>query len=416
MDAFVARQAIFDREKGVFGYELLFRSCAINSFDFSDETMATSQVISTSLLTIGLDRLLSGRRAFINFGRNLLVQELTSVLPKELIVIEVLESVEADREVLDACRDLKSKGYLIALDDFACDGRCEPLSQYADIIKIDYRTTSREEQQKMIRRYSPMGIKMLAEKLETDEEYEWARTAGYHYFQGYFFARPTVLRVKQIPSSKVNALRLLQELQKPELNYNKIESLIRQDVSFSYKLLRYVNSAAFSFRNPIASIKQALMMLGDEEIRRWTTLVALPGMAQDKTGEVVTHALVRARFCELLGKSANQSAGDGDAFLMGMFSLLDAMIDRPLVEIVVELNLRQDMQEALLRTAKCNTVLGSLLRLVKGYEEADWEKVQIEAESLKLSSSDIARYYLETLDWVDALLATTAAAGSQKTA
>jgi EAL and modified HD-GYP domain-containing signal transduction protein len=163
MEAFVARQAIFDRNMSLFGYELLFRSCLENSFDHSDESLATSQVISNSLLSIGLDRLLSGRRAFINFGRNLLVQELASILPKELMVVEVLESVEADAEVLEACRDLKCRGYLIALDDFVCDGRCDPLSQYADILKVDYRVTPREEQQRMIAKYSLMGIKLLAE-------------------------------------------------------------------------------------------------------------------------------------------------------------------------------------------------------------------------------------------------------------
>jgi EAL and modified HD-GYP domain-containing signal transduction protein len=406
MDAFVARQAIFDRNKNVYGYELLFRSCQDNFFDHSDESSATSQVISNSLLTIGLDRLLSGRRAFINFGRNLLVQELTPILPRELIVVEVLETVRADSAVLEACRDLKRRGYLIALDDFVCDGCSGPLSPYADILKVDFRATPRDRQVRMVAKYSKLGIKMLAEKLESYEEYQWAREAGYDYFQGYFFARPTVLRVKQIPSYKINALRLLRALQKPELDYAQLESLIKQDVSFSYKLLRYVNSAAFHFRNPIGSIKQALVILGDDEIRRWTTLVALPGMAQDKPGEVVTHALVRARFCELLGKAAAPPGSYGDTFLIGMFSLLDAMIDRPLLEIVRELNLHQDMQEALIQTHKCKSNLAAILRLVLGYEAGCWAEVENEARRLRISNSDVATYYLESLDWMDALLST----------
>jgi EAL and modified HD-GYP domain-containing signal transduction protein len=222
------------------------------------------------------------------------------------------------------------------------------------------------------------------------------------------------LRVKQIPASKINALRLLQALHQPELDYLKLESLIKQDVSFSYKLLRYVNSAAFHFRNPISSIKQALFILGDDEIRRWTTLVALPGMANDKPGEVVTHALVRARFCELLGKAAVPPGVDVDAFLMGMFSLLDAMIDRPLNEIVLELNLHHDLRDALLQTVKCGNNLASILRLVLAYEAADWDQVQSEALRLKISVSEIAVYYLESLDWLDNLMATLAPA--QKTA
>ncbi len=419
VDAFVARQAIFDRAKNVFGYELLFRSCLTNSFDVpgysSDESLATSQVISNSLLSIGLEKLLSGRRAFINFGRHLLVQELAPVLPKELMVVEVLETVDADPAVLEACRELKRKGYLIALDDFVCDGRCDPLSQYADIIKVDFQQTPREQQKRMLQRYSRQGIRMLAEKLETMEEYEWALRAGYDYFQGYFFARPTVLRVKQIPPSKVNALRLLQELQRPELNHRTLETLIKQDVSFSYKLLRYVNSAAFHFRDAICSIPHALRILGDDEIRRWTTLVALPGMAQDKPNEVVTHALVRARFCELLGGSSERTLGEVDPFLMGMFSLLDAMIDRPLDEIVRELNLHHEMQEALVNGPLSKTPAALLLRLVKAYENADWPHVEGMAGYLKLSSSQIALSYLDSLNWVDQLLVMTKAS-TKKTA
>jgi c-di-GMP-related signal transduction protein len=417
MDSFVARQAIFDRNKNVFGYELLFRTCLVNSFESgSDESFATSQVISNSLLSIGWEQLLSGRRAFINFGRHLLVQELASVLPKELMVVEILESVKPDSAVLEACRELKRKGYLIALDDFVWGGPSESLCQYADIIKVDFQQTPRDEQETMVQHYSQRGIKMLAEKLETIEEYEWAHAAGYDYFQGYFFARPTIVRVKQISPSKVNALHLLQELQKPELEHHKLEILIKRDVSFSYKLLRYVNSAAFHFRSPIRSIQHALTILGDDEIRRWTTLVALPGMAQDKPGEILSHALVRARLCEQLGKLACESLGEVDPFLMGMFSLLDAMIDRPLEEIVEELNLHSQMKESLLQQGRCNTASSAILRLVQAYERANWQQVESEGKRLNISSSSIAVCYLDSLNWVDQLLqaAKTSAAPSTK--
>ena len=413
MDAFVARQAVFDRNKNVFGYELLFRNCLVNSFDGAnvgaDESFATSQVISNSLLSIGWEQLLSGRRAFVNFGRHLLVQELPSVLPKELVIVEVLETVEPDPAVLEACRELKRKGYLIALDDFVAGGPSDALCQYADIIKVDFLRTPRPDQLELVKKYSRRGMKMLAEKLETLEEYDWAHSAGYDYFQGYFFAKPTILRVKQIPPSKINALRLLQELQKPDLEHHKLEALIKQDVSFSYKLLRYVNSAAFPFRNPIRSIQHALMVLGDDEIRRWTTLVALPGMAHDKPAETISHALVRARLCEQLGKLTSESLGEVDPFLMGMFSLLDAMIDRPLDDIVKELNLHKDMQDALLLQARCGNTSAAILRLVNAYERANWQHVEKEGRRLGISSSSIAVAYLDSLNWVDQLLMVTEA-------
>jgi c-di-GMP-related signal transduction protein len=416
MEAFVARQPVFDRNKFVFGYELLFRSCMVNSFegagDGPDEKFATSQVIATSLLAIGLEKLLSGRRAFINFGRSQLLHQLASVLPKELLVVEVLETVEADSAVIEACRRLKSMGYMIALDDFVSGGSCDPLLQYADIIKVDFRLTPRDEQKRLIQAYSRKGIKMLAEKLETGEEYEWARAAGYDYFQGYFFARPTIVRAKQIAPSKISAIRLMRELQKPELNYQQLESLIRQDVSFSYKLLRYVNSAAVEFRNPIQSIQHALKVLGDTQIRRWTTLVALPGMANDKWSEVVSHALVRARFCELLGLRVAEGATEptsagADVFLMGMFSLLDAMIDRPLEEIVTDLGLPDGLIQPLLKRATCGSPAAAILRLAIAYETAEWTEVHREAVHLRVADCDVASAYLESLKWVDQLLEAT---------
>ena len=262
MDVFVARQPIFDRESRVYAYELLYRSNAdFNQFTGTDEDRPTLEVIAGSLLTIGLTSIAGGKKAFINFGRNLLVDGLVSMLPRDNVVIEVLETAEPDAEVVDTCRKLRKLGYTIALDDFAWHPRFEQLIEVAHVIKIDMRLTSRAEQERLVSTYQPRGIAMLAEKVETREEFEWAANLGYDYFQGYFFARPAIISAKEIQPAVFTCLQLLKQLQSPELDFKKLETLISADVALAYKLFRYVNSVLFARRGNIQSIRRALAHL-----------------------------------------------------------------------------------------------------------------------------------------------------------
>ena len=399
MDNFLARQAIFDRGQNVYGYELLFRSSGSNTFDGSEASLATSQVIANTVFSIGLDNLLGGKRAFINFGRNLLVGDWTTMLPSQSVVIEVLETVEPDSEVLEACRNLRAQGYLVALDDFICDPRFEPLTELADIIKVDIRISSRAEQQKMIARYGSRGIRMLAEKVETHEEFEWSRDAGYDYFQGYFFAKPVILKGRQVPGFKLNHLKLLEQLQQHDLDFVRLEKLISNDVSFSYRVIRYVNSCAFGDSHPVNSIRQALVILGERETRKWISLATLPALAQDKPNEIVMQAMVRARFCELLAAKARPAASTADSSLIGMFSLLDAMINRPLAQIIGEMHLSSPITEALLGGAKPGNSFDLILRLVQNYEAANWDTVAELALQLRVEVAAVASSYLDALRW-----------------
>ncbi len=399
MDNFLARQAIFDRAQNVYGYELLFRSSGTNVFDGAEAGLATSQVIANSVFSIGLDQLLGGRRAFINFGRNLLVGEWTTMLPSQSVVIEVLETVDPDSEVLEACRNLRSQGYLVALDDFVCDPRFDPLTELADIIKVDIRISSRPEQREMIAKYGSRGIRMLAEKVETREEFDWSREAGYDYFQGYFFAKPVIIKGRQVPGFKINHLKLLEQLQQHDLDFVRLEKLILNDVSFSYRVMRYVNSGAFAHSTPVHSIRQALVILGERETRKWISLATLPALARDKPNELVVQAMLRARFCELLAAEARPAASTADAALMGMFSLLDAMIDRPLSQIIVEMHLSSPITEALLGKAKPGNPFDLILRLVQNYEAAEWNSVAELARELGMELSLVASSYLDALRW-----------------
>jgi c-di-GMP-related signal transduction protein len=405
MDVFVARQAILNRHKDLFAYELLFRSDPNNNqFDGTDSSSATSQLIANTLLSSGLEGLLGGKKGFINFDRKMLLDGPWSILPKELVVIEVLETVEPDAPVLDACRELRDRGYTIALDDFEHHPKFDPLIKTAHIIKIDMRLSSRAEQERMVKKYSKRGIKMLAEKVETQEEFEWAFSIGFDYFQGYFFTKPVVMRGRLTPSWKMSCLRLLQETQKEELDFDKLGDLIKNDVSFHYKLLRFTNSALFAHHSEIRTIEHALMVLGEDGIRRWVALAALGGLAKDKPNELIVQCLLRAQFAERLARLAGFSDVH-NWFLMGLFSMLDAMLDQTIECALQQIKVSQQIEETLLQRAPPDDRMASVYSLIREYELGDWDMVTKIADRLGVPVEDVGTAYL------DSALATAELAG-----
>lgn len=404
MDVLVARQAIFNRGRRVYGYELLFRSNAgRNEFDGTEGGLATRQVLANSLLVIGLQNLVGTSKAFVNFGRGPLLQGWHVSLPCEKTVIELLESVEPDAEVLEACRNLREQGYKIALDDFVFRPGCEPLLDIADIVKIEIQSVPRPEQKLLVHSAKARGLQVLAEKVETHEEFEWAREAGYDYFQGYFFARPVMMRGRQIPTAKLHCLRLLQEAQRPELNFKRLEALILQDVSLSYQLLRYVNSPLFSLPSSIRSIRQALLFFGESELRKWIALATLANTADNKPSELIRHSLVRARFCELLARLAKTGL-EQSAFLTGLFSLLDALIDRPLEEMLTEMSLAPDIAAVLRGEASKSDPLMAIYGLALAYEVAEWQRVEELALQLRLAVAGLGEEYCAAAGWAQQVL------------
>jgi c-di-GMP-related signal transduction protein len=248
MEVFVARQAIFDRQRQLYAYELLYRSDALrNEFDGTDAAAATRHVISSTLLSI-FENILCGKKAFLNFDHRLLSDGMHLSLPPQSIVIEILESVQPTADLIALCQSVHAQGYSIALDDFVAQPQFEPLTHIAKLIKVDFQTTAKQEQDRLLRAYKPRGIMMLAEKVETNEEFEWARNAGYDLFQGYFFARPVIVSGRQIPAVQLTCLQLLRETRKKDLDFKRLEILIRGDVALTFKLLRYANSALFGRR------------------------------------------------------------------------------------------------------------------------------------------------------------------------
>jgi c-di-GMP-related signal transduction protein len=405
MEVYLGRQPIVDRKLNVVGYELLFRSSEANFCDVTDDVAATSQVIVNAVLGVGLDRLLGGKPAFINFDRTLLLGDWTTLLPPDKVVIEILESVPPDPEVLAACDRIRQQGYAVALDDCPDDGRTAAFAPFVDILKVDFQQTTPADQSNLIRRYKKLHIKMFAEKVETQAEFKRALQLGYDCFQGFFFARPTVLQAARLPASQMNGLRLVKHIQREDLDLQAINELIRHDASFSYSLLKYVNSAAFYWAARVESTRHALALLGSDEIRKWVWMASLSSMGERRPPVLMEQVLIRGRFCELIAGSTKLPLGDSDPFLLGMFSLLDAILQRPLPGILDDLNVGRNIRNALLGTAdRADDPPSLVLRIVKAYEVGDWLEVDAAARIMGLSPDTLSTCYLQALSWVEAVL------------
>jgi EAL and modified HD-GYP domain-containing signal transduction protein len=401
MELYVARQPIFDCRLRVVAYELLFRSGRNGSFDSADGSAATCKVIDSIFYSPEGEGVMGGKPAFINFPEDLLLTDGAAILPPAATVIEILETVRPDSELVAACARLRARGYRIALDDFD-PAVSNPLTEVADIIKIDFRATSRAEQAAAASYYGRRSG-MLAEKVETQEEFHQAVSMGYQYFQGYFFARPVIASTRVIPGFKLNYMRILQKIRAPELDMAGLAGLITREPALSYKLLRFVNSALFSPSYPIGSVKQALAYAGENEIRRWLSIITLVDLASDKPDELVIGALLRARFCELLAPGAGLKNRAGDLFVLGMFSLLDAILNCPMEELVGRLALPDDIQSALLGKAAPGSAIGSLWRLVLAYESGDWEPVERSVSQLGVPASLPPAMYQAAIQWTGAV-------------
>ena len=390
---FVARQPILTADEKVFGYELLFRDGVEDFFRSPDADAASRSALSTSML-VGLDVLCDGRRAFVNCTRDVLLNDYITLLPSGQTVVEVLETVPADDLVVAACRRLKAAGYMIALDDFAVNDPREGLTDLADIIKVDLRETSEGDAAAMVKRYGPWRCRMVAEKVETREEFVATKKAGFLYFQGYFFRRPEILTAHEIPANRINYLRMLTAVSQPELDVREIENLVKGEASLCYRLLRYLNSAAFGFAAEIHSVRHALSILGEREVRRWIRLVATLGAGEGKSSDLVLAALVRARFCELL--SPKFQHGDSDLFLMGMLSLMDTILEIPMRQVLDNISIDQECKAALLGGV---SPLRPFYQLMLARESGEWKAVSELTSQLHLSDSDVADSYWEAMEW-----------------
>lgn len=399
MDVFVARQPIFDKKLKTFGYELLFRNSLENLFPEVDGDTASSTVLSNSFLCIGLEKLTGGRKAFINFTRNLLINKIPCLFSPQLLFSELLESIEPDEELLTAIRQMDQRGCHFALDDFIFEKKFEPLTRVADMIKIDIRQTPIREAKELIGQFSDRPVKFLAEKVETKKEYDDCIDAGFSYFQGYFFSKPEIIKKRGIAPDKFKLLQIIGELNKSEADINRLEALIKSDVSLSYRLLKYMNSAFFNLPSKVTSIKGAIVFLGLTEVRKIITLLVTAKLAESKPNELIRTSVLRARLCELAGQACGYQGDLSELFLLGLFSLMDVILDTKMEQIVDQLPVSNQLKLALV---KKEGELAGYLDFVCCYEKGQWD------DNPKVCKSDgpiklTIEKYAEAIGWADAL-------------
>lgn len=400
MNIFIARQPVFNRKKKIFGYELLHRTTEENIFPEIDGDKATSRLLINTFLNIGLDKMVSSKWALINFTQQHLLDRTALNLPPEKVIVEILEHVVPTPEIIAVCKELSDRGYVLALDDFVFDRGLEPLVELADIIKIDFRSLSLEEIEQKKGRLTRGNIKLLAEKVETYAEFEAAWEMGFTYFQGFYFCQPEMLEDKEIPALKVNQLTLLIEVNRKNFSLDKIEKLIAPDVGMSYKLLRYINSAYYYLLNEVTSIRHALVYLGESGIRQFVSLVAISELAADKPDELLRESIIRARLCELLAGCSRQNHDASEMFLLGLFSLLHAMLDTTMISVMERLPISRHIKDALIENSG---PFAPFLDIVISYEKGDWKTCQQLLDKVNVLPKEILNAYVEAVGWAETL-------------
>ncbi|MGG3805556.1 EAL and HDOD domain-containing protein [Metabacillus fastidiosus] len=402
MEVFVARQPIFTKEKGIFAYELLYRNGRENQFPPINGDEATASVIINGFLNIGIDELSNGKPCFINFTENLLHLRLPAYFQQNKIIIEILESIELNKEMLDICKELKHMGYQIALDDFLLNEE-NPYSylfmEQADIIKVDFRETTEESRCITEKAAIELNIKLLAEKIETKEEFELAVKNGYTYFQGYFFSKPDILSTYDVPKYFHNYYEIIKHLSNIEPDVDYITKLIEQDLSLSYKLLKLINSPAFRPENKINSIRHAVVLLGFTEIKKWIYILlvrGMPGAKNEWYEEIMNISLIRAKMCEYIAIHKNQQNKASSYFMTGMFSLMDTLLGATMEEILSSLPLQEDICDAL--KGRSN-IMRDILDLTISIEQGEWERMIFYSEKLDIKDEVILELYNKSINW-----------------
>lgn len=390
---FIARQPIYDRRLHVLGYELLFRASDVNYAEISNPQEATAQVIIHGFINIGIDNLVGSALAFVNVPTELLINDTLIPIFHEQTVIEVLEDVEPTPEVLAGLRRLKLRGFRIALDDHKFRPSLQPLLELADFVKVDVLDNSLAEMKQNLAALRQYPVKLIAEKVESSAMLEQCKELGFDGYQGYFFQVPQTLKQHSLPANKAVVLGVLRELANPELDINRLESVLANDVALSYKLLRYVNSAAFSRRREIESLRDAIALVGGKLIQQWAMLIILDSINLGKPQELIRIAMIRAHMAENIAGYL-QPKMMSMMFITGLLSILDILMEMPMEVLLDNLTLSSPIRLALLTR---EGPVGKILNYVIDYELARWETLQAAGVEPEL----LTRCYFESVKWAD---------------
>jgi EAL and modified HD-GYP domain-containing signal transduction protein len=394
----IGRQQILDQQLNIYAYELLFRGKDLDLNDKGEATQATNQIITDSILELGLNNLVGSHKAFINFTTQNILEKTPLNLPKDRIVIEVLENVDIDLRVINNLKEFSEQGYTIALDDFVFSDEWYPLLEFANIIKLDVMAMGEARTRQVISDLKPFGIELLAEKVETYEEFQYLSELGCDYFQGYFFHKPNLVPGKRLGVNQTAALRLLTIINDPEVEFDKLSKAISLDPGLSYKLLHYINSAFFELPSKMESIHRAISYLGLKELKRWSNILTLATLS-NKPDAVLQNALIRGKMCELLGKLIGEKAEH--FFLVGILSSLDSILDLPLEEALQQLPLADDIVSAILNK---QGLAGEALECVINYEHWNLSGMYYKNLDQKL----ISEAYFESITWAKDVLSNLA--------
>lgn len=403
MVSFIARQPIFNRKNEVIAYELLYRNGEGNFCGNVDGDSATKAVISNSIYSLNFKDITNGKKAFINFTETLILDNIATIVSKDDIVVELLETIKPTKAVIEACKELKRQGYILALDDFVYDESYLELVKLIDIIKVDFRITKGSDRKDIIDNLRKYNVKFLAEKVENQLEVEEALSYGYDYFQGYYFSKPTIMKSNDVGVNYHIKLKIIRETLKGDISLETLEELILKDVSLSYKLLKLINSANYGLRSELTSVKYAINLLGQTRVKKWLYIVLLNDMDNSGNKELLNLAIIRAKFCENIWKEVFGDKKSINAYLSGLVSLMDKILNCSIDELISNMCLPYEV-EASLRGEKNN--LNYILELIKAYERDDWNTVIRLVHILNIEIADVTKGYIEAIKWSNSIVLT----------
>ncbi|MCT8127454.1 EAL domain-containing protein [Alishewanella sp. BS5-314] len=398
MYGYIARQPIFNKDKETIGYELLFRDGEANAFPKIDADEATSKLIMQHHLLMGVEKVTSNKLAFINFSEETLLHHFPTSIKPESMVIEVLETVPPTPELLATLKYLKARGYQLALDDHDFDPKWDPFLPFISYLKVDVQQFNLLQISRHLRRVADYPFTLLAERVETAEQFEKLKLMGFQLFQGYFFARPEMLKHKQLSSNKANLLALMAEASARTLDFERLADICQRDLGLSYKLLRFINHSGQS--QAITSVKHAMVYMGEAELKKFLALLVLANLQDGAPDELLRQSLVRARFCDALANHVKLTKNPPSSFLTGLFSNVHLIVEQPQDELLAQLPLVPEVKLALL---KREGQFGHFLKLTEALEQADWPLTDDLLQSLP-EGAELAPIYLEAVAWAESIL------------
>ncbi|MFC3094855.1 EAL domain-containing protein [Alteromonas sediminis] len=400
MFAYVARQPIFDVNKEVFAYELLFRDGKSNCFPDIEPDEATSKIIADSHLSFGIEEITNGKLAFINFHQNTLLYRFPTSLDPKTTIVEIVETVNVDPELIKACKHIRGLGYKLALDDYDGSGQWDAFLPFTSIIKFEVDAFDDVLMESMVSDLKSKRTQLVIERVETMEQFERYKAMGFDYFQGYFLARPEIIRHKKIGASTLAMMDLLSETAVSPLNFEKINGIFERDAALTYKLLRFINNPIFDKSHKITSLRHAFNYMGEIELKKFIALLALANLSESEPQELMVMSLVRAKFCEITMKFVSQGEDTIAGFLTGLLSLMDTLTGQEMTTIIGKIPIDQSVKNALCGE---DGELKDCLMFVKAFENAHWNSVKSIASPYPIKQTQLHAIYIESVKWANAL-------------